>query len=50
MGISSSTPLYVVELNKEKNQLIVGKEEELYTDTVLVEDINSILFENNVNY
>ena len=32
MGISSSTPLYVVELNKEKNQLIVGKEEELYTD------------------
>ena len=45
MGISSSTPLYVVELNKEKNQLIVGKEEELYTDTVLVEDINSILFE-----
>lgn len=45
MGISSSTPLYVVELNKEKNQLIVGKEEELYTDTVYVEDTNCILFD-----
>ena len=45
MGISSSTPLYVVELNKEKNQLIVGKEEDLYTDTVYVEDTNCILWD-----
>lgn len=45
MGISSATPLYVVKLNKEKNQLIVGKEEELYTDTVYVEDTNCILFD-----
>lgn len=45
MGISSSTPLYVVSLNKEKNQLVVGKEEELYTDTVYVEDTNCILFD-----
>lgn len=45
MGISSTTPLYVIELNKEKNQLIVGKEEDLYTDTVLVEDINCILWD-----
>jgi len=46
MGISSSTPLYVIELNKERNQLIVGKEEELYTDTVKVIDTNCILFDN----
>lgn len=45
MGISSSTPLYVVKLNKENNQLVVGQEEELYTDTVYVEDTNCILFD-----
>ena len=49
MGISSSTPLYVIELNKERNQLIVGKEEELYTDTVKVIDTNCILFDNFEN-
>ena len=49
MGISSSTPLYVIELNKERNQLIVGKEEELYTDTVKVIDTNCILFNNFEN-
>ena len=49
MGISSSTPLYVIELNKEVNQLIVGKEEELYTDTVKVIDTNCILFNNFEN-
>ncbi len=45
MGISSATPLYVIRLNKENNQLVVGKEEELYTDTVYVEDTNCLLFE-----
>ncbi len=45
MGISSDTPLYVLKLDKKKNQLIVGKEEELYTDTVLVNEINCILFD-----
>ncbi|MBO5476691.1 MAG: tRNA 2-thiouridine(34) synthase MnmA [Clostridia bacterium] len=49
MGISSATPLYVIELNKERNQLIVGKEEELYTDTVKVIDTNCILFDNFTN-
>ena len=45
MGISSSTPLYVLKLNKEKNTLVVGKEEELYTDTVLVSEPNSLLWD-----
>ena len=35
----------MVELNKQKNELIVGKEEDLYSDTVLVEDTNCILFD-----
>ena len=45
MGISSSTPLYVLKLNKEKNTLVVGKEEELYTDTVYVSEPNSLLWD-----
>lgn len=45
MGISSDTPLYVLKLDKSKNQLIVGKEDELYTDTVLVNETNCILFD-----
>ena len=45
MGISSSTPLYVLKLNKENNTLVVGKEEELYTDTVYVSEPNSLLWD-----
>ena len=45
MGISSATPLYVLKLDKEKNELVVGKEEELYTDTVYVNEINCILLD-----
>lgn len=45
MGISSTTPLYVLKLDKKKNELIVGKENELYTDTVLVNETNCILFD-----
>lgn len=49
MGISSTTPLYVIGLNKEKNQLIVGRQEELYTDSVIVKEVNSILFDRFTN-
>ena len=45
MGVSSSTPLYVINLNKQKNELVVGKQDELYTDTVVVKDANCILFD-----
>ena len=45
MGISSSTPLYVLKLNKENNTLVVGKEEELYTDTVYVSEPNALLWD-----
>ena len=43
MGISSKEPLYVVKLDKEKNQLIVGNEEELYSNVLYAEDINLLL-------
>ena len=49
MGISSSTPLYVISLNKKKNELVIGTQDELYTDTVLVKDANCILFDNFKN-
>ena len=43
MGISSKEPLYVVKLDKEKNQLVVGTEDELYSKVLYAEDINLLL-------
>lgn len=43
MGISYSEPLYVLKLNKEKNEVIVGNENELYTNEVFVEDLNYLI-------
>jgi len=45
IGVSGNVPLYVLKLNKEKNQLVVGKEEELYTDTVVVNEPNPLLWD-----
>ena len=44
LGISSTNPLYVVEFNKEKNELIVGEEKELYKKEFIVSDVNWLLF------
>lgn len=43
MGISYSEPLYVLKLDKEKNEVIVGTENELYTNEVYVEDLNYLI-------
>ena len=43
LGISYKEPLYVLKIDKEKNEVIVGTENELYTNEVLVEDINYIV-------
>lgn len=40
MGISNPVPLFVVGYNIEKNELIVGEEDKLYTDEMYVKDIN----------
>lgn len=43
LGISNKVPLFVLGFNKEKNQVIVGEENELYTKEVMVTDINLLL-------
>lgn len=45
LGISYKEPLYVLKIDKEKNQVIVGTEQELYTNEVIVEDINYLITE-----
>ncbi len=45
LGISSKDPLYVIKLNKEKNEVIVGSEKELYTKEVFANEINLILID-----
>ena len=43
LGISHSTPLFVLGFNKEKNEVIVGEQEELFKKGILVSDINLLL-------
>ena len=43
LGISYKEPLYVIGFNKEKNQVIVGKESEIYSTEMLVNEINLLL-------
>ena len=42
MGISSDAPLYVIGKNAEKNQVILGKENELYADTLTATDVTTV--------
>lgn len=46
LGLSKSKPLYVVKLDKKNNNVIVGNEEDIYSEQVYVEDINYLLFDN----
>ena len=43
LGISNSVPLFVLGFNKEKNEVIVGEENELYKKEIWVQDINLLL-------
>lgn len=45
LGISNDFPLYVIGFNKEKNELIVGNEKELYKKEFIVQDVNWLLFD-----
>ena len=40
LGVSYKTPLYVINIDKTNNQVILGTEEELYKKVVYIEDIN----------
>ncbi len=40
LGLSDSTPYYVVKIDKVKNRIILGKEEDLYSKTIFVSGVN----------
>jgi len=46
LGIAFSEPLYVISLDKEKNQVVVGIHNEALNNSFLVEDLNWIAIEN----
>ena len=48
LGISSKFPLYVVKLDKGKNEVIVGKEEEIFSPKAIITDFNNLLTENKI--
>lgn len=43
LGISNKVPLFVLGFNKEKNEVIVGEEKELYKKEILVSNVNLLL-------
>lgn len=43
LGISNKVPLFVLGFNKEKNEVIVGEEKELYKKEIILTDINLVL-------
>ena len=45
LGISNPVPLFVLGFNKEKNEVIVGEEKDLYKKEILVEDVNLLLID-----
>lgn len=42
LGLSLSSPVYVLSVNPEKNTVTIGKEEDLYTKTLIAKNINLI--------
>jgi tRNA-specific 2-thiouridylase len=45
LGISHSEPLYVLEINKNDNVVVLGTEEELYKDELIAGELNWIAIE-----
>lgn len=43
LGIAYKEPLYVLELNKQKNEVLVGTEKELYSKEIYIENINYLV-------
>ena len=44
LGISNPVPLFVLGFEASKNEVIVGEEHELYSNEILVKDVNGIKF------
>jgi tRNA-specific 2-thiouridylase len=45
LGISAKEPLYVTDINLERNAIIVGSKEELYHDELIASGLNWIAIE-----
>lgn len=45
LGIAYENPLYVINFNKENNELIVGEEKDLYINSFKVKDYNLLLID-----
>ena len=45
LGISYSEPLFVIDFDKNNNRLIVGTQDELYKNEIIINDINLLLFD-----
>ena len=45
LGVSYTKPLFVVGFNKDRNEVIVGTNDELFKKEILVTDINLLLFD-----
>lgn len=43
LNISYKEPLYVIQINKQENKLIVGPNDQLYNDTLIAKDINILV-------
>ncbi len=46
LGFAAGKPLYVIALNRDKNQVIVGSNEDVYASECIAADLNWILFDN----
>jgi tRNA-specific 2-thiouridylase len=42
MGIAVGEPLYVIAIDRERNAIIVGREEDVYTDELIASEVNYI--------
>lgn len=49
LGLSSSSPLYVIQINREKNAIIVGERNYVYHNELIAEDVNWIVPVNEVS-
>ena len=43
LGISYTNPLYVIKIDKNKNQIVLGEEKDLYSNTIIITDINILV-------
>ncbi len=45
LGIALGKPLYVVKINAKENEVVLGEDKDLYTEEMIVSDLNMIMME-----